>query len=173
MRQLVLLSILIFIGCQSEPKKEVSIPETQTENRSVSAADIAKLQYTEFVLGPDGAEAVLDWPKYQELLQHITLLKTADFSFFEVKNEDMATFISGLKDEQPESVKTPAIRSRLTVLETNLLRLRSLVNRRNLEKNELLEALEELFIADANLKLQINKKFEKQTQQIQLPVTNE
>ena len=81
----------------------------------------------------------------------------------------MKEFITELKANQPEIVTTPAIRSRMTVLETNILRLQNLSNLDNIKKKELLEAIKELLIADVNVKLQINKKFEKASQQIQIP----
>lgn len=168
MKQFFLLSILIVIGCKSEPKAEELPSENQEKSYAVSTEDIEKMDYTDYVLSPDSAEAVLDWQKYQDLQQHIELLKKANLSFFKVEKKIMQEFITELKTEQPALITTPAIRSRMTVLETNLLRLQDLSNLDNIKKKDLLEAIKELLIADVNLKLQINKKFEKEAQQIQI-----
>lgn len=173
MKQLFLLSVLIFIGCKSEPKPVEATSENQEKSYAISAEDIEKLNYTDYVLSPKSAEAVLDWQKFQDLQTDIELLKNANLSFFKVEKKIMQEFITELKTEQPASVTTPAIRSRITVLETNLLRLQDLSNLDNIKKKDLLIAIKELFIADANLKLQINKKFEKEAQQIQLPAKTE
>lgn len=172
MKYVLLLGGLIFMGCQSGPKNDTVRLDDPEKSSVVTAQDIEKLDYTDFVLGTESAEAVLEWAKYQDLQLHIEYLKAADFSFFKVENERMKTFISELKAEQPEAVASPAIRSRLTVLETNLLRMQNLANLDNIDKTEFLNAIEELLVADANLKLQINKKFEKQAQQIQFPEDN-
>ena len=168
MKQFFLFSILIMIGCKSEPKIEESIPDNEEKPYTISAEDIEKIEYTDYVLSGDSAEALLDWQKYQDLQSNMDLLKKANLSFFKVEKKIMQEFITELKTEQPGSVTTPAIRSRITVLETNLLRLQDLSNLDNIKKNELLDAIKELLIADVNLKLQINKKFEKEAQQIQI-----
>lgn len=170
MKQLFLLSILIFIGCKSEPEVVDTNSEIEQKSYTVSAEDIEKLDYTDFILSSDSEAALLDWQKYQDLRANIELLKNANLSFFKVEKQIMQEFIAELQAEQPETVRTPAIRSRITVLETNLLRLQNLANLDNIKKKELLEAIKECLVADVNLKLQINKKFEKQAQQIQIPV---
>lgn len=169
MKQLFLLSILIFISCKSEPKSIEPTSDDQENSYTVTAEDIEELNYTDYILSSDSSEAILDWPKYQDLQVNIELLKNGNLSFFEVEKEIMQEFIKELKAEQSIQI-TPAIQSRMTVLETGLLRLQDLVNLDNIKKEELLEAIKELLIADVNLKLQINKKFEKDAQQIQLPV---
>ena len=169
MKHLFLLSVLIFIGCKSEPKVEEINSEDQEKAYTLSAEDIEKLDYTDYVLSPDSEQALLDWQKYQELQVSIELLKKANLSFFKIEKNIMKEFITELKANQPEIVTTPAIRSRMTVLETNILRLQNLSNLDNIKKKELLEAIKELLIADVNVKLQINKKFEKAAQQIQIP----
>lgn len=173
MKQLLILCVLIFMGCKSEPKVEGTGSENEEKTYVISAKDIEELKYTDYVLSPDSNKAVLDWQKFQELQDHLEALKKGDLSFFRVEKKIFEEFISELKSGQPSSVTTPAIRSRMTVLETTLLRLQDLVNLDNIKKRDLLESIKELLVADVNLKLQINKKFEKETQQIQLPVRPE
>ncbi|OBX26123.1 hypothetical protein LX77_02070 [Gelidibacter algens] len=173
MKQLLLLSVLIFIGCKSEPESVENISENQEKSYTIKAEDIEKLEYTDYILSPESAEAILDWQNYQELQTQIELLKSGNLSFFRVEKEIMQTFITELNTQQPPIVVTPAIRSRMTVLETTLLRLQDLSNLDNIKKKVLLEAIKELLLADVNLKLQMNKKFEKEAQQIQIPVRTE
>lgn len=170
MKQLLLLCVLVFMGCKSEPEPVENGSENQEKSYTINAEDIEKLEYTDYILSPDSAEAIIDWQNYQELQTQIAQLKTGNLSFFRVEEEIMKQFITELKIQQPPIVTTPAIRSRMTVLETNLLRLQDLSNLDNIKKMDLLAAIEELFVADANLKLQMNKKFEKEAQQIQIPL---
>ena len=170
MKQLLLLSILVLIGCKSEPEAVATTSENEQSSYTLTAKDIEKLEYTDYILSPDSEQAILDWQKYQDLQANIDLLKNGSLSFFKVEKKIMQEFIIELKAEQPETVITPAIRSRMTVLETNLLRLQDLSNLDNIKKKELLEAIKEFLIADVNLKLQMNKKFEKEAQRILPPV---
>lgn len=170
MKQLFLLCVLIFIGCKSDPQPVENASDNQEKSYTINAEDIEKLEYIDYILSPDSAEAIIDWQNYQELQTQIAQLKTGNLSFFRVEEEIMQQFISEIKIQQPPIVTTPAIRSRMTVLETNLLRLQDLSNLDNIKKNDVLAAIEELFVADANLKLQMNKKFEKEAQQIQIPL---
>ncbi|MEO8773761.1 MAG: hypothetical protein ABI263_02115 [Gelidibacter sp.] len=173
MKQFLFLSVLIFIGCKSEPEVIESTSENQKESHTVTAKDIENLEYTDYSLSPDSQQAVLDWQKYLDLQANIELLKNANLSFFKVEKPIMQEFIIELSTGQPVILTTPAIRSRMTVLETNLLRLQDLANLDNIKKKELLEAIKECLIADVNLKLQLNKKFEKEAQQNQLRVKTE
>ncbi|MBJ7882098.1 hypothetical protein [Gelidibacter salicanalis] len=170
MKQLVLLCVLIFFSCKSEPEPVAGPTDAQENMYTIKAEDIEKLKYTDYVLSPESSAAILDWQLFQDLQGHIELLKSGNLSFFRVEKDIMKEFIVELKIQQPPVVITPAIKSRMTVLETNLLRLQDLSNLDNIKKGDLLEAIKELLIADANLKLQMNKKFEKEAQQIQLPV---
>lgn len=173
MKQLFLIFTIIFIGCKSEPEAADPASDNQEDSFAISVEDIAKIDYIDYALSPDSAEAILDWQRFQELQSNMELLKNGNLSFFRVEKKIMEQFISELKMQQPPILLSAAIRSRMTVLETDLLRLQDLSNLDNITKENLLNAIKELLIADANLKLQINKKFEKEAQQIQLPVRTE
>ena len=174
MKQLFLVGVLIFfMGCKSEPEAVAITPLNQQKDTALTASDIENLNYTDYILSPESERAIVDWQKYQDLNLNMELLKNADLSFFKVEKDIMQEYISELKIDQPEIIKAPAIRSRITVLETNLLRLQNLSNLDNIKKKELLEAIKECLLANANLKLQINKKFEKEAQQVQFGVKPE
>lgn len=173
MKQLLVLSILMLMGCKSEPEVTDKSVDQQNQAYTISTEDIEAMDYTDYVLSPKSKEAILDWQKFQDLQVNIELLKNANLSFFKVEKKIMEQFLTELKSEQPLALNTPAIRSRITVLETDMLRLQNVSNLDNIKKTELLEVVKELLVADANLKLQINKKLEKESQQIELPVRTE
>lgn len=171
MKQLfLLLSLLIFIGCKSEPEPLENPAENQEQFYTIKAEDIEKLSYTDYMLSPTSQEAILDWQNFQALQTNIELLESGNLSFFRIEKKIMQEFISELKIQQPPVVITPAIKSRMTVLETNLLKLQDLSNLDNIKKSDLLEAIKDLLVANVNLKLQMNKKFEKEAQEIQIPI---
>lgn len=166
----LLLSVLILMSCKSDPNANEAVAETQEKSYAITAEDIENLDYEDYVLSSKSENAIADWQKFVDLQNNIEFLKSANLSFFKVERKIMEEFITELKNEQPSGLSTSAIRSRVTVLETNLLRLQNLSNLDNIKKKDLLIAIKELLIANVNLKLQINKKFEKEAQQIQLPL---
>ncbi|MEZ4792198.1 MAG: hypothetical protein R2783_01590 [Gelidibacter sp.] len=112
---------------------------------------------------------VANWQRYQELMMQIDYLKQADFSFFGGKNELLVNFLRDLKSDIPEKVSTPAIKERLIALETKLLKLHSTLKLSNAKKKEVLNNIKEFLVATSNLHLQINKKFELESQVIEDP----
>ena len=69
----------------------------------------------------------------------------------------------------PQKLVTPAITERLIALETKLLKLHSTLMLSNAKKSELLKNIQELLVATSNLHLQMNKKFELESQVIEDP----
>lgn len=163
------LGLFVF-GCKSDSKSETSTDKTNTqEDYHITSKDIENLKYTDFVLSSDSKNAVSTWQKYTELSAQITLLRTGDLSFFKNEKQLMITFITDFKKEIPQTIKTEAIYSRIAVLETSLLKLQNLANLDNIKRNNLLKSIKALLVAYANLNLQINKKFELESQIIEQP----
>ena len=153
--------ILVSFGCNNTTKQQPDIIEEVSENiKNITQNDIKSLKFDDFTLSEDSKKALEDWQKYQELNEQIGYVNQADFSFFNGEKSILKTFINDFKTEMPESIKTAPIQSRITVLETKILKLNSTLKLDNINKTEQLKAVKELLIAMANLNLQINKKFE-------------
>lgn len=153
--------VLVNFGCNKTPKQQ---PDTVTEitddTKKITSNDIESLRFEDFTLSEDSNNALENWQKYQELNVQMGYVNQADFSFFNGEKSILKTFINDFKTEMPESIKTAPIQSRITVLETKILKLNSILKLDNIDKTEQLKAVKELLIAMANLNLQINKKFE-------------
>ena len=153
--------ILVSFGCNNTTKQQPDTIEEVSENiKNITQNDIKSLKFDDFTLSEDSKKALEDWQKYQELNEQIGYVNQADFSFFNGEKSILKTFINDLKTEMPESIKTTPLQSRITVLETKILKLNSTLKLDNINKTEQLKAVKELLIAMANLNLQINKKFE-------------
>ena len=153
--------ILVSFGCNNTTKQQPDTIEEVSENiKNITQNDIKSLKFDDFTLSEDSKKALEDWQKYQELNEQIGYVNQADFSFFNGEKNILKTFINDFKTEMPESIKTAPIQSRITVLETKILKLNSTLKLDNINKTEQLKAVKELLIAMANLNLQINKKFE-------------
>jgi len=142
--------------------KEVKVSQITKE-------DISKLNYKEFILDAKADKALESWQKYYELDNIINNLNQANLSFFKNNNEIIIAFIDDLKATIPEIIDSPLIIVRLIALETKMFKLEGVVNLSNPKKKELLSVIKECLSAFSNLNLQINKKFEKESQNIQKP----
>lgn len=169
----LLVSLFLVVACNSKTDPTtVATTDQEKDSQRITPKDIENLKYTDYVLGPEAKEAVLNWQRYQELMTQVEFLKQADFSFFDSKNEVMITFIKDLKNDIPPSVDSPAIKERLIALETKLLKLHSGLKLSNMKKSETLNNIKELLVTISNLHLQINKKFELESQNIEDPGMN-
>ncbi len=157
----ILVGFLVLAGCRDEGSQQTEV-ETQEEidARTISQKDVEAIKYIDYELSADSQKAVGDWQKYKDLNTQIDFLKRADLSFFEKERELMITFTSEFRSEMPVPLKTKEISARITALDTKLRKLNSLMHLSTSTKEEKLNGIEELLIAFRNLKLQINKKFE-------------
>lgn len=166
----LMVIFFVVLGCQSKTgETEVTLTDQEKDAEKITPKDIENLNYTEYILSPEAREGVVNWQRYQELNMQIEFLKKADFSFFGGKNELLQNFLKDLNNDIPESVSTPAIKERLIALETKLLKLHSTLKLSNIKKKEILKNIKELLVATSNLHLQINKKFELESQVIEEP----
>ena len=166
----LLLSFILILGCKSETEPTINnLSDKEKDSEKITAKDIDNLKYTDYILSPEAKEAVIYWQRYQELTMQIDYLRQADFSFFGGKNEILTNFLKDLRSDMPLNVATPAIKERLIALETKLLKLHSTLKLSNAKKAEILNNIKELLVATSNLHLQMNKKFELESQVIEDP----
>lgn len=135
----------------------------------ITQPDIAKLKYTDFILDTKAEKIIETWEAYTQLQQVIKNIKQADFSDLKNNTTILQTLITDLNKNIPPALKSPSIFARIMVLETKLFKLESLVNLSNINKKEVGNTIKELLIAFSNLNLQINKKIERDSQNIEKP----
>jgi len=170
MRVLLILGVLFCcLSCAKQEESNV-LNEIQEDTVSqITKEDISKLNFREFILDAKAEKSLESWQKYYELDNIINNVNQANLTFFKNNNEILIAFIDDLKATTPEVIDTPLIMARLVVLETKIFKLEGVVNLSNPQKKELLSVIKECLSAFSNLNLQINKKFEKDSQNIQKP----
>jgi len=170
MRVLLILGVLFCcLSCAKQEESNV-LNEIQEDTVSqITKEDISKLNFREFILDAKAEKSLESWQKYYELDNIINNVNQANLTFFKNNNEILIAFIDDLKATTPEVIDTPLIMARLVVLETKIFKLEGVVNLSNPKKKELLSVIKECLSAFSNLNLQINKKFEKDSQNIQKP----
>ncbi|MCB0382054.1 MAG: hypothetical protein KDD05_01760 [Psychroserpens sp.] len=170
--KLLFFSLLIatLIACKTDTQNPETEPSTEEEqSKSITRKEIEGLKYNDYGLSSDAQQVVQNWQKYQELNTQIEYLKKADLSFLKSDISLITTFINDFKTEIPKALNTNEINSRITALQTKLLKLNSLLVLDNISKKEQLYGLKEVFIAFSNLNLQINKKLEFEKNNITKP----
>jgi hypothetical protein len=162
--------LTVLLQCKNyNDANTMKLQENNIETQKISSKDIESIKYTEYVLSDLAQEKTKDWITFQNLLDQIELLKKGDVSFFKDDKTILKSFIDDLKNEIPESLNTTSIIVRLTVLETTLFKLNELLNLQNVTKQSILNNIKDVLIAYNNVILQINKKMEKESQNIVKP----
>lgn len=169
----LLIIVLLFtqsIGCKKAiVQDDILVEEKKEPDYKITAKDISAINYTEFALSDLSENAIKNWLKFQELSLHIEALKKGDLIFFKDDLAFLRSFIVDLKNEIPEALKSIAIEVRLKALETSLLKFQGSSNFSKIKKERLLSDIADILIAHTNLIFQINKKFEKDSQNIEKP----
>ena len=132
----------------------------ETQSYTITTKSIARFRYNDYALSNDAKEVVSSWSKFQELSTQITFLKKADLTFFTTEKDTLKVFLNNLKADIPEKLNTNPINSRISVLETKLLKLNNDLVLDNYSKENKLESIKELLISNSNLIYLINKKLE-------------
>ena len=163
----ITMSMVLFVvlGCKKNNASAEALSQSENSQAyKITSRDIDQLKYTDFALSDLADASTKDWLKFRELLSQIDILKKGDLSFFKDDKAILVSFITDLKNEIPEVVNTVSVVVRLSVLETVLFKLEGVSNLNNVNKDVLLKAVKEVLVAHSNLILQINKKFEKESQ---------
>lgn len=170
MKALLYITLLFFVfSCKDKDVSQALETAKDETSLKITKDDISKLKYTQFILDSKTKNSQEFWQKYAELDEIVSNVNQADLSFFKENNEVLVAFVKDLKKTIPEEVNTPLINARLVALETQMLKLEGVVNLSHPEKKELLLVVRDFLTAFSNLNLQINKKFEKESQNIQKP----
>lgn len=169
MRFVIFFVLLVLFSCQDSQNENVDETSVNSIVEVVTKEDVQSLNYMDFVLDSKVERAISSWEKYNELQKVILDIKDANLSFFRDNNEIILALIEDLKTTIPEQVSSPHVEARILALETKLLKLESHANLSNAKKETVLMSIEEVLIAFSNLNLQMNKKIEKESQNIQRP----
>jgi len=163
-----LVCLLICAGCKNASDQKVEETKEITENiRDITPKDIESLRFDDYTLSGDSKKALENWQKYQELSTQVDYINKADFSFFSGDTKVLKAFINDFKTEMPEAIKTAPILSRVTALETKLLKLNSILRLDNMDKATRLSAIKEFLVAMSYFNLQVNKKMELEANRVE------
>jgi hypothetical protein len=167
---ITIFCLLFFLSCEKETSQDSNASEIENieeiKTQRITKQEVEAIDFLDYGLSSATKKAVSDWMNFSELESIIESIKNGDLSYFESDKEILSTFIKELKSGVPEKVTSPSITARLTTLETKFYKLKSAVKITTTPKTELVSSIKEFFQAASNLNLQMNKKLEKEAQNI-------
>ena len=149
------------------PNNKTDVSQAQTE--IITVKSIESFRYNDYALSTDAVDVVSDWSKFQELSTQISFLKRADITFFTSEKDTLKAFLNNFKKNIPEALNTSSINSRISVLETKLLKLNNDLILNNYSKANKLNSIKELLISNSNLIFMINKELELKKRDVERP----
>lgn len=169
MRLILFAVILTVISCKQDVTPVTETSTKQEQHERVTKKDVANLEYSDFILDTRVATKIESWSKYEELNQVIEELKQANFTFFTTDTETLKVLVKELKETVPEQFNTPTILARLRAIETQFYKLHSMANLSSIDKSQMLITIKDCLESFSYLNLQLNKKVEKESQNIVKP----
>tara|TARA_R110002050_G_scaffold298611_1_gene462224 strand:- start:1110 stop:1619 length:510 start_codon:yes stop_codon:yes gene_type:complete len=164
---LVLSLITILMSCKKT--QDDTLLEHKNVSKEITEKDLSKLDFIEFTLDVKTKKAIENWQEYHQLQDVITNVKKGDLSFFSDNKEGIKTLFKDLLLNIPDQVNNDATLARIVALETKLYKLESLSNLSTTSKEELSLVIQEFLESFSNLNFQMNKKIEKDNQNIEKP----
>ena len=164
------ICLLFFITCDKETSGENTSTNQenieQTKISRITKKDVEAIDYLDYGLSNATKKAMTTWTGYADLETLIKSIKSGNLSYFESDDEIINAFIKDLKSNVPEKITNQSIIVRITALETKFYKLKSAVKITTIPKKELIFTVKEFLEACSNLNLQMNKKLEKEAQNI-------
>ena len=146
--------VLVFFSCKKESKKlsnEIPI------NNDIT---FIQLEFENIYKGNNDL-TLESWLNYIELAEYINQINSNDFSSLIDNKKYLIRFFNGIKNTIPDVLNQPEISSRLTVIETDFLKLESMLSNFEIspdQKNKMVKRINNSF---SNLNFQIDKLIEK------------
>lgn len=167
---IILIGFLtLFYSCKKNQEANSVEIIDEKPNQEVTEKEISNLNYVEFDLDIKTEKAVEDWQEYYQLQDVINNVKKGDLSFFYDNEESIKTLLKDIYKNIPAGVNSNATKVRLNALETKLHKLKSLSNLSTTSKDELHNVIKEFLESFSNLNFQMNKKLEKESQNVEKP----
>lgn len=160
---------VVITACNGKKQQEIDKTTKTNTTNSLIEADVAKLKYLEFDLDPKVEVLAEPWQPYTRLSTTTELVKKADFSFFDEDDQAVFELIKELRNTIPDTLKTQSVLSRITIVENMLYKLDESYKLSTTTKPELLSSVKSFLVSYSNLNFQLNKKLEKDNQNIIRP----
>lgn len=161
--------IFIVFSCSQKKQNDHNNDVEKPMTTKLTKNDISKLKFLDYSLDVNTKKVIEKWERFAELELIVADVKKGDLYYFKDNHEAILTFLKELKEKIPDTINTPSVEARITALETKLFKLENVYGLSTTSKNELSSTIKEFLESVSNLNLQMNKKLEKDSRNIQKP----
>ncbi len=160
---------LTFCSCKDDVKPVMIESNLAETGKPLTKEMIANINFTDILLDDKAKLYAQNWTSYNSIAQAINEIKELKCDFFKSDNIEFDTTFKELNTSIPEVFNSESVKARLLVLKTRLYRLKDELSFSPTLNTSQTVFIKEIFVAFSNLNLQINKKLEKEAQQIIKP----
>ena len=117
---------------------------------------------------PDFSESsenyISQWPVFDDLITEVLAINQASLTTIQQRSNLLVSRMDSLTKNIPDTLNTRPIYSRVIITKTRAAIVKQVANKGRLDTLEMQKAIMQMNLATANLIIQINEKFEKDTQ---------
>ena len=117
---------------------------------------------------PDFSECsenyISKWPVFEDLITEVLAINQASLKTIQQRSNLLVSRLDSLTKNIPDTLYTQPIYARVIITKTRAAIVKQLANKDRLDTLAMQKAIVEMNLATANLIIQINEKFEKDTQ---------
>ena len=107
---------------------------------------------------------ISQWPVFEDLMTEVLAINQASLKTIQQRSHSLVSRMDSLAKNIPDTLNTQPIYARIVVTKTRAALVKQIANRSRLDSLAIEQAISQMNLATANLIIQINEKFEKDTQ---------
>ena len=154
------ICLLFVVSC-------IDSPRAATQNKIDQVADSKLFGQADAML-PDFSDSsenyISQWPVFDDLITEVLAINQASLTTIQQRSNLLVSRMDSLTKNIPDTLNTRPIYSRVIITKTRAAIVKQVANKGRLDTLEMQKAIMQMNLATANLIIQINEKFEKDTQ---------
>jgi len=154
------ICLLFVVSC-------IDSPRAATQNKIDQVADSKLFGQADAML-PDFSDSsenyISQWPVFEDLITEVLAINQASLTTIQQRSNLLVSRMDSLTKNIPDTLNTRPIYSRVIITKTRAAIVKQVANKGRLDTLEMQKAIMQMNLATANLIIQINEKFEKDTQ---------
>ena len=154
------ICLLFVVSC-------IDSQQTATQTKIDQVTDSKLFGQADAML-PDFSESsenyISQWPVFDDLITEVLAINQASLTTIQQRSNLLVSRMDSLTKNIPDTSNTQPIYSRVIITKTRAAIVKQVANKGRLDTLQMQKAIMQMNLATANLIIQINEKFEKDTQ---------
>jgi hypothetical protein len=154
------ICLLFVVSC-------IDSPRAANQNKIDQVTDSKLFGQADAML-PDFSDSsenyISQWPVFDDLITEVLAINQASLTTIQQRSNLLVSRMDSLTKNIPDTLNTRPIYSRVIITKTRAAIVKQVANNGKLDTLEMQKAIMQMNLATANLIIQINEKFEKDTQ---------